>query len=154
VPTASAPATPIPQILTPPEGWNPHPTAAHSGAFKADRLWVGPDHKSVILTAHLDLTDLGALDLNSLDALVHQGMIVEAGANNVQPSTHVKICGGKQDGTLTKVTIASTKAPAVKVIEEVALALSDRGYIAEYVRRDGVAEDPAAMRSLLTLCAP
>ena len=146
-PTASAPATPIPQILTPPAGWKPRAIDLHAGNVKADRMWVDPNHKGVVMTAHLDVPDLGPVDLTTLDGLVHQGMVAEAGAGGVQPSTRVKICGGKEDGTLTKVTLKS-------VTEDIVLAVSDRGYLAEYVRRNGVAEDPAATRSILTLCAP
>jgi hypothetical protein len=59
----------------------------------------------------------------------------------------VKICGGKQQGVYAKVTVKQLK-------EDIVLAVSDRPYLAEYVRKAGVKDDPAAIRSLLSLCAP
>lgn len=147
VPAATASATPIPQILTPPAGWKPRDLTFNAGPLKIDRMWVDPKHHGAVISAHLDVPGMNAVDLDSLDAVIHQGIVSVAGAKGVQPSTRVKICGGKQDGVLTKVTL-----PAAT--EVIVLAASDRGYIAEYVRGKDIAEDPAATRSLLTLCAP
>jgi uncharacterized protein len=146
-PTSSPSATPIPQILTPPAGWKPRSTALGVGALRTDRMWVDPNHKGVLMSAHLDLPGVSTVDLNTLDALLHQGMVAEAGAKGVQPSTHVKICGGKQDATLTKIATPTAQA-------DVLLAVSDRGYLAEYVHPNGTPEDPAAVRALFSLCAP
>jgi hypothetical protein len=147
IPAPSASATPIPQILTPPAGWKPRGFAANSEALKTDRMWIDPNHKGLLISGHLDLPGLSALDLDSLAASFHQGMIAELGDKAVQPSSRVKICGGKEDGILTKVTRQT-------VTEDILLAVSDRGYVAIYVRRNGDAEDPAATRSLFSLCAP
>jgi len=146
-PAVSASATPIPQILTPPDGWRPRSIVLNSGALKTDRMWVGPNRKGVLMSGHLEVPGLSELDLDTLYGLLRQGMIADAGAKAVQPSARVKICRGKQDGILTKVAL-----PTVQ--EEILLAVSDRGYIAEYVRRKDVAEDPTATQSLFTLCAP
>jgi hypothetical protein len=116
-------------------------------------MWAGPSRKGIIITGHWDLTN-GVTDLNSFDAVVRKEMIADAGAKNVQPSRPVKICGGKQDGTLTTLTMKMASQPLVDATEEVVVAFSDRGYLAQYVRHHGVPEDPAAMRSLLSLCAP
>jgi len=101
------------------------------------------------MAGHLDLGGMGSPDLDALDAVFHQGLVAAAGAKSTQPSTHVKICNGKQDATYTKLALDS---PPVR--EDVVLALSDRGYLAEYIRRKDVADDPAALSSLLSLCAP
>ena len=146
-PTPSAPATPVPITLTPPQGWKARSVSFALGPFKADRMWVDPNHRGAILTGHLDLPGVSATDLDALDALFHQGLIAAAGANNTQPSKRVKICNEKQDGTYTRVTIKAVK-------EDIVLAVSDRGYLAEYVRRNDAPDDPAATRALLTLCAP
>ncbi|HLX26485.1 MAG TPA: TraB/GumN family protein, partial [Candidatus Cybelea sp.] len=58
-PSASAPATPIPQILTPPAGWKPRPITLHSGTVQADRMWVDPNGRGIVITGHLDMTGLG-----------------------------------------------------------------------------------------------
>lgn len=146
VPSASASPTPIPATLTPPPGWKQRSSTFRYGALKVDRMWVDPNRNGVVISGHLEIPGISALDLDTLDSLFHQGLIAEA-AKGVQPSTRVKICGGKQNGTLTKVTLPTAQ-------EEIVLAASDRGYIAQYVRPNGVAEDPAATRSLLSLCTP
>jgi uncharacterized protein len=148
LPTPTASATPIPQTLTPPPGWTARAVTFSAGGFKADAMWVDPHRLGVVLSGHLDLPGVSAIDLDTLDALFHQGLVAGAGEKgSVQPSTRVKICGGKQDGTYSKLTLKTIQ-------EDIVLAVSDRGYVAEYARRKGVADDPAATRSLLTLCAP
>lgn len=110
--------------------------------------WVDPNARGVIMAGHFDMpSGLGTLDLDTLDAAMHQGLVLRAGAKAVQPSKRVKICGGKQDGIYTEVTLPT-------VTEDIVLAVSDRGYMAQYARRADVARDPAATRSLLSLCAP
>lgn len=47
----------------------------------------------------------------------------------------------------SKVTLPNLK-------EDLVIAVSDRGYIAEYARGKDIPDDPAAIRSLLSLCAP
>lgn len=147
IPSLSPSATPIPEILTPPAGWKPRSVTLNSGALIEDRMWVDPNRKGMLMSGHLDVPGLSGLDLDTLGSLVRQGMIAKLGDKAVQPPTRVKICSGKQDGVLTKVTL-----PAVQ--EDVLIAVSDRGYIAEYVRRNGAAEDPMATRALFSLCAP
>lgn len=120
---------------------------AGSGTIKADLLWYNPNGWGILMTGHFDLTEPGATDLATAYALMHREMIAAAGAGGVQPSTRVKLCGGKQDGTLTKVTIKT-------YTEEVVLAVSDRAYMAQYTRPTDSAENSAAMHSLFTLCAP
>lgn len=153
-PAASEPAatpspspTPIPVTLTPPAGWKPRAISLHAGPFTADRMWVDPNRHGAIISGHLDLPDLGTLNLDTLDAIFHQGMVMGAGAKGAPPSTRVKICNGKQDGTYTRVALQSVK-------EDIVLAVSDRGYIAQYVREKDVPDDPSAAKALLTLCAP
>jgi uncharacterized protein len=143
----SASPTPIPIIITPPDGWKPRNITLNSGALKADRMWVDPNHAGALMTGHLEIPGADALDLDTLDALLRQGMIAEAGAKNVAPSSRVKICNGKQNGIFTKVTLGAVK-------EDIMLAVSDRAYIAEYVRRSALPDDPAAAHSLFSLCAP
>jgi uncharacterized protein YbaP (TraB family) len=139
--------TPIPQTLTPPAGWKKRTVTFGAGSFKTDMVWVDPNGGGVVMTGHLEMpSGLGTLDLDSLDTLFHAGIV--AGANAVvSPSTRVKICSGKQDGLYTKVKLATVK-------EDMVMAVSDRGYLAQYARRGEVVDDPAALRSLLTLCAP
>jgi hypothetical protein len=110
-------------------------------------MWVDPNRKGMLMSGHLDVPGLSDLDLDTLGSLIRKGMIAKLGDKAVQPPTRVKICSGKQDGVLTKVTL-----PAVQ--EDILVAVSDRGYIAEYVRRNGAVEDPIAMRALFSLCAP
>ena len=149
-PTSSAAPTPsptpIPQTITPPPGWTPKATTLHGGSFETDKLWANPKGGGAILTGHLSMMP-GTLDLDATANLMRQGIVATAGDQSVTPIKRVKICGGKQDGVLMIVTID-------KVKEEVVLAVSDRPYLAEYVRLAGAAEDPAALRSLLSLCAP
>lgn len=137
--------TPIPQTLTPPAGWTARSASLAAGAFKSDRMWVEPHRRGVVLAGHIDLPGISVSDLDSLDALLHQGLV--AVAKSALPSRHVKICNGKQDATYSKVTVSSVK-------EDIVLAVSDRGYIAEYVRAETITDDPAALRSILSLCAP
>jgi uncharacterized protein len=144
-PAASPPLTPA--TMTPPAGWTTHGVSLSVGAFKADKMWVDPQTGGVIVSGHLDLPGIAGADLDSLDALFHHGLVVVAGAKGAPPSTRVKVCNGKQDATYSKVTL-----PTVK--EDIVLAVSDRAYVGEYVRRKDVADDAAAVRSLLTLCAP
>ena len=146
-PTATGSTTPIPQLLTPPAGWKPQDVTFNTGPLKKDQAWVNPNHDSAIISGHLDVPSLSGPDLDKIEALMRKRMIAMAGAQGVGPSTRVKICNGKQDGVLTKMTLP-------KVTQEIMLAVSDRAYVAEYVRRNSVAEDPAATRSLSTLCAP
>ncbi len=146
-PSPTVSPTPIPQTLTPPPGWKRHETAFRAGTFTADSMWVDPN-RGFIITGHLDLPGISSMDLDALDTFFHQGLVAGVGfKGTVQPSTHVKICQGKQDGTYSKISTATVK-------EDVVLAVSDRGYLAQYIRPKTASEDPAAIRSLLTLCAP
>jgi hypothetical protein len=74
-------------------------------------------------------------------------LVAAAGGGAVQPSKHVKICDGKQDGLYTTVTVGVEK-------EDIVIALSDRVYFAQYVRPSGNTDDPAAIQALLTFCPP
>lgn len=148
VPAPSASPTPLPATLAPPPGWKAQATVFASHGFVADRVWVDPAHGGAILLGHLELPIVTSIDLDTLDELVHQGMIAAAGSKgSVQQSTHFKICNGTQDGTYSKVKLQTAN-------EDIVLAASDRGYVAEYVRRKSAPDDPAAIKSLLTLCAP
>jgi hypothetical protein len=86
-------------------------------------------------------------DLDAIDVFFHQGLVAAAGGGAVQPSKHVKICNGKEDGLYTTVTVGVEK-------EDIVIALSDHVYFAQYVRPGGNTDDPAAIQALLTLCAP
>ncbi len=110
-------------------------------------MWVDPNRRGAIISGHVDLPATAPADLDTLDAAFHQGVASAEGVKDVQPSTHVKICDGTQNGTYTKLTMTSVK-------EDVVLTVSDRGYLAQYVRGKDFPDDPAAVRSLLSLCAP
>ena len=147
-PSPAASETPVPQTLTPPPGWKKQTVSFKSGVFSMDQMWVAPNRGGIILTGHLSIPGMSSTDLDSLDSLFHQGLVAGAGSKGtVQPSARVKICNGKQDGTYSKVRMSA-------VNEDVVLAVSDRGYLAEYTRRKDVPDDPAAIRSLMSLCAP
>jgi uncharacterized protein YbaP (TraB family) len=147
-PSPAASATPIPQTLTPPAGWKPLAKSYAVGGFKTDRMWIDSNHRGIIIAGHLDLPGISANDLDALDSLFHQGLVEGAGAKSqVQPSTRVRICNGTQDATYTKIKLST-------VAEDIVLTVSDRGYLANYVRRRDIPDDPAAIRSILSLCAP
>lgn len=147
-PSPAASATPIPQTLTPPPGWKGHRDSFASGPFKADMVWVDPNRNELIIAGHLDLPGISANDLDALNTNFHQGLVAGVGPKGVvEASTHVKICGGKQDGTYTKLQVAS-------VNQDVVLAVSDRGYLAQYIRAKNTPDDPAAIKAMLSLCAP
>lgn len=146
-PTPIASATPIPQTLTPPPGWKSRNFSQSASGFKTDKVWISTVHRGVIMSGHIDIPGVSTMDLTSFDALMHEGLISAAGEKGVAASKRVKICHGSQDGTYSKVTISGLK-------EDVVLALSDRGYLAEYVRTKNEPDDPKALASLLTLCAP
>jgi cephalosporin-C deacetylase-like acetyl esterase len=110
-------------------------------------LWVDPKGGAAIVTGHLALPVQGQLDLDTLATFLHAGISAASGQQSVTPNKRVKICGGKQDGILTAVTLS-------KVQEEVVIGLSDRPYLAEYARRTDMTEDPAAVRAILSLCPP
>jgi uncharacterized protein YbaP (TraB family) len=146
-PAPTASPTPIPQTIVPPEGWVKKATTFDVGGFKAEMMWVDPRGGAAIVTGHLVVGAAATPDLDAIATLLHEGMVAESGEQNVAPNKRVKICGGKQDGVLTSVTLG-------KALEETAIGVSDRPYLAEYVRRPGAPEDPAAVRSILSLCAP
>lgn len=148
VPAPTASAKPVAATLTPPPGWKARAVSVASHGFVADRVWADPARGGAILLGHLELPGISSIDLDTLDTLVHQGMIAAAGSKgSVQPSTRVRICNGTQDGSYSKVQLQIVK-------EDIVLAASDRGYVAEYVRRKSAPDNPAAIKSLLTLCAP
>jgi hypothetical protein len=142
-PTASP--TPIPQTIKPPPGWTPKSTTIHASSFQADMMFVNPKGGGAILTGHLSLP--GTLNLDTAGNLMQQGFVAVAGDRSVTPGKRVKICGGKQDGVMMSATLQ-------KVREEVVVAVSDRPYLAQYIRLGTAPEDPAAVRSILSLCAP
>jgi uncharacterized protein len=147
-PQPLASTTPVPRLLTPPQGWISNTPPPSRGSLKTDRMWTDPKRHGVIMASHLDLpAGMSAIDLDTFDALFTQGLISDASVKVLQQSKHVKICNGSQDGTLTVISSQT-------VIEEIVLAMSDRGYVAQYVRRTGIPEDPAAVRALLSACAP
>jgi uncharacterized protein len=144
----SVSATPLPRFLTPPHGWTSGKMPPSQGSLKADMTWSDPKRNGVIMASHIDVPSGSAtLNLDAFDALFAQGLLADPSVKVMQPSKHVKICGGTQDGTLTVIS-------SQKVIEEIVLAMSDRGYVAQYVRRIGSPEDPVAVRALLSVCAP
>jgi uncharacterized protein len=144
----SGSSTPIPRLLNPPHGWTQRKVALTSGAFVTDMMWADPKLNGIMMAGHLDLpSSLGSVDLDTLDALFQQGIFSDGSVKVLQPSKRIKICDGAQDGTRIVVSYKN-------VIEEIVLAMSDRGYVAQYLRRSGIPEDPAAIRSLLSLCAP
>lgn len=110
-------------------------------------MWVDPLRRGVIMTAHLDVEGLNGMGLDALDTFIHQGMVAAAGQNAVGPSKRVKICNGKQDALYTTITKETVK-------EDIVLAVSDRAYMAQYVRRKEMSVDPAAVKALLSLCTP
>jgi uncharacterized protein YbaP (TraB family) len=147
-PTAVPPrATPIPQTLTAPTGWKLQAFSFNQGGMKADNMWVDPKHRAVIITGHVDVPGLSAADLDSFNAIFHQGLLSVTHENGALSSEHVKICGGRQNGIYNKLTIGPMK-------EDIVVGVSDRAYVAEYVRRKDAADDPAASLSLLSLCPP
>lgn len=147
-PSPAASASPIPQTLTPPPDWIARPVSFASGPFKSDKMWVDPHHSGVIVTGHVDLPGISAGDLDQLNSGFREGMVAGAGTNGkVGPSKRVKICNGTQDGIYTEITLKN-------ITEDIVIGVSDRGYLAQYVRRTGAAANPAASKSLLSLCAP
>ncbi|GAC1388273.1 MAG: hypothetical protein NVSMB31_01990 [Vulcanimicrobiaceae bacterium] len=148
-PAPNASKSPIPATVEPPAGWKSKKVVLSMGGFTADTSWMSP--KGGIISGHMDTPPSMPMDLDVVAPFFHQGLVAAEGPNAVQPSKAVKICGGKQNGVYTKAKIT---VGAMKVKEDVLLALSDRVYLAEYVRAADAKDDPAAVRSLLSLCAP
>jgi uncharacterized protein len=147
-PSPSPAASMVPATLTPPQGWKSHAVTSAAGSFQPDAMWAGPKLGGLIMTGHLNLpAGLGTLTLDAFDALFQQGILSKAGAKLVQPSVHVNICAGTQAGTRSTVTLEN-------YTEEIVVTMADRPYLAEYLRRTDTPEDPAAVRALLSLCAP
>lgn len=148
-PTASPSATPPPKpaAITPPSGWKSQSVSLATGQVKVDRMWLDPLRRGVIITAHLDVEGLNGVGLDALDTFIHQGMVAAAGADAVGSSKRVKICNGKQDALYTTITLKNVK-------EETVVTLADRAYMAQYVRRKDVPVDAAAMKALMSMCAP
>lgn len=145
--TSPAPTpAPKPATLNPPNGWKPRTVTLGMGPMKVDRVWVGPEGRGVIITAHLDLEGLGSMDLDTFGTFLQQGMAGAAG-NTVEPPKRAKICGGKQDALIMKVTAPTTT-------QDIVLTIAGRGYLAQYVRNKDVPADPAAVNALFSLCAP
>jgi uncharacterized protein len=149
VPSAPASASPPPHPakLTPPTGWKARSALFTAAPLKIDNAWSDPIGGGVMFTAHLALPAASIPDLDSLDVFFHQGLVAAAGSGTVQPSKRVKICDGKQDALYTTVTLGAAK-------EDIILTMSGQAYLAEYVRNSDAKDDPAAIRALLTLCAP
>ncbi|MGB6985537.1 MAG: TraB/GumN family protein [Candidatus Aquilonibacter sp.] len=145
-PTASA-SPPPPPKFTPPDGWNQRAMPLQSAGFSIDNLWADPRGDGIIVTGHLAMAAGALPNLDAVDVFFHQGLVAIAGADAVQPSKHVKVCGGKQEGLYTTVTIGAAQ-------EDIVLVMSDHVYLAQYVRRAAGDDDPAALKSLFTLCAP
>jgi uncharacterized protein len=145
-PTPSA-SPPPPPKFTAPDGWKQRTMSMQSDGFSIDNSWFAPNGEGMILTGHLAMAAAALPDLDAVDVFFHQGLVAIAGADAVQPSKHVKVCGGKQDGLYTTVTIGAAQ-------EDIVLTMSDHVYLAQYVRRSAGDDDPAAMNSLFTLCAP
>ncbi len=141
-------ATPIPRTIVPPAGWASKKTSLAVGTFRSDLMWTAPDGGQALVTGHIDIpAGAQGFDLDTFDTFFRQGLIARAGSKGVTSSAHVKICGGKQDGMLYKLTLHASS-------EDIVVGFSDRAYLAEYVRRTEIAEDAVAVRSLLSLCAP
>jgi hypothetical protein len=148
IPQPSTSTTPLPRFLTPPQGWTSSKMPSAQGSLKTDMMWSDPKRNGVIMASHIDVpSGLATVNLDAFDALFQQGLLSDPSVKVTQPFKHVKICDGTQDGTLTVIS-------SQKVIEEIVLAMSDRGYVAQYVRRIGSPEDLVAVRALLSVCAP
>ncbi|MDP9017858.1 MAG: TraB/GumN family protein [Candidatus Eremiobacteraeota bacterium] len=148
-PAPSPSKAPKAATVKPPAGWKSQKIVLSMGGFTADTSWMSPGGGIVI--GHMDTPAAMPMDLDVVAPFFHQGLVAAAGPNAVQPSKLVTICGGKQKGMYTKAKIT---IGAMKVKEDVLIALTDRVYVAEYVRQVNAKDDPAAIRSLLSLCAP
>ncbi len=147
-PSPTASATPVPRTIVPPTGWTPHKTSLAVGAFRSDARWDEPNGAGALVTGHIDIpAGAQGLDLDTFDTFFQQGLIAQAGSKGVTSSMHVKICQGKQNGMRYKLVLHDTS-------REIVVGFSDRAYLVEYVRRTEMPEDAAAVRSLLSLCAP
>jgi uncharacterized protein len=145
-PTPSA--TPIPQTIAPPPGWKPRKTSLAVGSFRSDSMWTAPNDNSAMITGHIDIpSGAQGIDIDTFDTFFRQGLIAQAGTKGLTSSQRVKICQGKQDGMRYQLVLHD-------VHEDIVVGFSDRAYLSEYIRRTEIAEDPAAVRSLLSLCAP
>lgn len=153
-PAAATPAptpsvAPVPATLRPPAGWAPRKITLNLGGFAADKAWAR--ERDLIFVGHLDAPAGTPMDLDTIEPFFHQGLVAAAGSGGVQASKSVKICDGKQHASYTK---ANLTVGTAHVKEDVVLAVSDRVYLAEYVRASDAKDDPAALQSLLSLCAP
>ncbi|MEO7202557.1 MAG: hypothetical protein ABI431_06980 [Candidatus Tumulicola sp.] len=118
------------------------------GSLRSDKMWSAPDFSGAMVTGHIDIpSGAQGLDIDTFDTFFRQGLIAQAGRNGLKSAERVKICQGKQDGMRYKVVLHG-------LVEEIVVGFSDRAYLAEYVRRTETSQDPAAVRSLLSLCAP
>ena len=145
-PTASA-SPPPPAKFTAPTGWQPRTMSMSGPNFAIDNTWVDPKGGGVLVTGHLPMSAAALPNLDAVDVFFHQGLVAIAGSGTVQPSKHIKVCGGKQDGLYTSVAIGAVR-------EDIVIAMSDHVYLAQYVRSNTVKDDPAAIDALYTLCAP
>ena len=150
IPTPTAAPTPIPRTIVPPAGWIARNMPTTSGAMVTDMLYAKP-LVGAIVTGHVNLPAGTPMDLATFDVYFHQGLASGAGVKSAAADKKVKICSGKQDGMYAKVTINSQ---GTTLKEDIVYTLSDRAYLAEYVRAAGAKDDPAALKSILSLCAP
>lgn len=143
--------TPVPAIIKPPPGWVSINAPMQMGTMKSDHLWRAQG-KGILVAAHLEMASAGApLVISQIAPAFEVGLQTIAGPKGITVSKAVKICNGKQDGWFytAKITEGTTK-----VVEEIALAASDRVYVAEYVRGASAKEDRPAKAAIMSLCAP
>jgi len=119
------------------------------GGFQSDAMWIIPGQMGAVIAAHSPSG--GVTDLNAFAAAMKQGLAQAAGPNGVTVYKPVKICAGKQDAYYAEVHLTMG---AQKLVEKLNVALSDKAYIAEYVRPEGAADDAAAIAAINSLCAP
>lgn len=116
--------------------------------MKSDGMWALPG-KGAIISMHADT--FGMKDVSQYAAAMRKGLELMGGPHSVVAFKATSVCGGKQKGWYAEVHLTQG---AQHIVEKMTIALSDRAYIAEYVRAAAAQDDPAAIASIMSLCAP
>lgn len=116
--------------------------------MKSDGMWA-LQGKGAIVAMHAD--SFGIKDVSQYAAGMRKGLELMGGPHSVVAFKAITVCGGKQKGWYAQVRLTQG---AQNIVEKMTIALSDRAYIAEYVRAAAVQDDAAAIASIMSLCAP
>lgn len=134
--------------LKPPAGWNAALHHSLGTRFETVGYWQPPNGTSQHIVLSKTLSGGASLDGFAQWILRNERRL--AGAQNVHDDGRIQICNGKQAGW--QITMRTDYAGVQILSQEILAVAKTVGFIADYARLPGTAQNMAAIGALRSLC--